>query len=686
MARPTDDRPAAASSDVAGTRTWVGVVAPLAVFVAALVAFLPALDNGFVNWDDDRVLLQNEHFRGLGWAQLQWMSRAYWLGHYHPLTWLSFAIDGRIWGFGERGAFGFHLTNIVLHAASAVLLYFLARRLLGLALRDARELPKAALPLAAASTALLFAVHPLRVESVAWITERRDVLSLVFLLPCVLAYLRYASCARGRRGWYATSVLLLLLSLLCKAWGMVLPAVLLILDWYPLRRLDSASAKLEFRRLAMLLVEKLPFVALAGWAGYHAVQAQSSAAYTLKTLTEHGWLARLAQSLYGISFYLWKTLLPLNLLPIYEIPVHMNPFAPRFIAAAVVTIAITALVIMLRRRWPAGLALWACYVVILSPVLGWAQAGPQLVADRYSYVACLPWALLAGAAALFVARPFRWDRVRLVVAVAIAVLATLGVLTWRQTRIWHDSRTLWTYTLALAPDSYNAHTNLAVDLQQSGAVDAAELHYRAALGIDPDGAEALGAYGGLLSDRGQYTEALAYLQRGLARNPNPAEIWFNLALTLQRLGRNDAAMALYRERLALDRTTDQQAVLYSGLGAALGSLGRMSEAADCFRQAGALAPQDALPQYNLGLALRKLGDAPGALQAFDAALRLTPDAAGAAPYAPQRACHLDALLAAGDVCAARGDRARARDYFQRAAQFAPQDGRSAERLRRLDRP
>ena len=684
---PSADHAAAAQA-ITGP-AWLRILLPLGVMAIAFLVFLPALHNEFLTWDDDQVLLQNDHFRGLGRPQLEWMAGAYWIGHYHPLTWLSFALDYELWGLGAKGAFGFHLTNIMLHALNAGLFYLLARRLLALALPGARGPTDAATGWAAALAALLFAVHPLRVESVAWVTERRDVLSVFFLLPCLLAYLRYATRARGRWRWYTASIVLLLLSLLCKAWGMTLPAVLLILDWYPLGRFRCESPAAGRGRTLPPLLDKLPFVALAAWAAYHAAQAQSSSLYTMKTLAEYGWLQRIAQGFYGLAFYLWKTILPTRLGPIYEIPVRLNPFEARFIIAAALVLAITVVLLALRRRWPAGWALWACYVVIVSPVLGLTQAGPQLVADRYSYVACLTGALLVGAGWLrlvrYAATAPRGAAVRASAALAaVGVLATFGTLTWRQIGVWRDSETLWRYALVLAPDSYIAHTNMAIALSKQSHAAAVEQHYQAALAIQPDGPEGLVGFGGLLSDTGRCAEALPFLQRGLALKSQDAIGRMNLAITLQRLGRYEEAVGLYREQLAADVSSARRAKLYTGLGGALGSLGRMPEAADCFREAAMLAPQDDLPPYNLGLALRTMGNLDEALASFEAAIRLGQDTVLADPTALSRTHLVEALVCAGEAYAAQGDFAKAGARFRQALQLDPDHARARENLNRME--
>ena len=666
-------------------------LAPLVVMGLTFLVFLPALRNGFVNWDDDKILLENEHFRGFGQPQLHWMATAYWIGHYHPLTWLSFAVDYRLWGLDEKGAFGFHLTNVIFHCLNAGLFYMLAARLLSPAAPSRRGSSNAVIYFAAALAALFFAIHPLRVESVAWVTERRDVLSVFFLLSCLLSYVAYATASRRQWGFYAAAIVLLLLSLLCKAWGMTTPVVLLILDWYPLGRFRGQSPGGRQVDVLPLLLEKLPFAALAMWAAHHAVQAQSSALYTMKGLAEYGWLPRIAQGAYGIAFYLWKTLWPTGLIPIYEVPARLNPFEGRFIGAACLVVVMSAAMLALRRRWPAGLALWACYIVIVSPVLGLAQAGPQLVADRYSYVACMTWALLLGACGLKLIRSCSTARhggavLAIATTVATAVLVTLGTLTSRQVGIWRDSETLWRHTLALAPGSYYAHANLAAALAREGRTDAAEQQYRAALAVRPDGAEAMSNLGGLLSNSGRYAEALPYLQNGLRQNPNQATAATSLAITLQHLGRNEEAAAIYQEQLAGDVSPEQQARLYIGLGGALGSLGRLTEAADCFRRAAPLAPKDDLPMYNLGLALRQLGDLAGAIQAEEAAIRLAEDIVRADPKALPRTHMVDELVCAGEIHLAMGDIAAARQCLQRALQLDSRHAGALEALRRIDLP
>src|SRR3989475_6700300 len=295
-------------------------VIPLVIAFSTFAAFLPTLQNQFVTWDDDKNFLENPHYRGLGWTHLRWMWTTH-LGHYIPLTWMTLGLDYLLWGMNPLG---YHLTNLLLHAANAAVFFFILRRILTLALPSPSERGHA-LAVSAGFAALVFAIHPLRVESVAWVTERRDVLSGLFYLVAILLYLR--ACERGARGrgWYWLSVAAFVLALLSKSMVVNLPIVLLILDVYPLRRLGgSIGWRSEPARRGY--VQKIPFVLLAAAASAIAVMSLFSI-HAAASLAQLGVPSRLAISTYGLSFYLWKMILPVNLSPIYELPRTVSPWA-----------------------------------------------------------------------------------------------------------------------------------------------------------------------------------------------------------------------------------------------------------------------------------------------------------------------------------------------------------------------
>src|SRR5437899_58399 len=501
-------------------------VIPLVIAFSTFAAFLPTLQNQFVSWDDDKNFLENPHYRGLGWTHLRWMWTTH-LGHYIPLTWMTLGLDYLLWGMHPLG---YHLTNLLLHAADAVVFVFVVRRLLTRALPSPSE-HGYALAVSSGVAALVFAIHPLRVESVAWVTERRDVLSGLFYLVAILLYLR--ACERGARGrgWYWLSVAVFGCALLSKSMVVNLPIVLLILDVYPLRRLGGAVGWWS-EPARRVYVEKIPFVLLAAAASAVALMAQLSH-NTMVSVVQLSALGRLALSVYGLSFYLWKTVAPVNLSPLYELPPTVNPWAPPFLLSYGLVVAITALVLALRRPLPGLLAAWVAYVVVLLPVLGIFQSGPQIAADRYTYLASLGWAILVSAGVLshWRRRPF------LFTGLAACVLFGLGILTWNQVQVWRDSEKLWTHALATYPKSSIAENNLGnVRADQSKLAEAIE-HYRQALDIKPDYADAHNDWGMALARQGKPAEAVEHYRRALEIKPDFAKAASNLGLALAQQGK-----------------------------------------------------------------------------------------------------------------------------------------------------
>src|SRR5205809_1371658 len=452
---------------------------PALIALVTFAAFLPVLQNQFVNWDDEDNFLDNPDYRGLGWTHLHWMWTTH-LGHYIPLTWMTLGLDYLLWGMNPVG---YHLTSLLLHAANAVAFFFVVRRILTLALPSPSERGHA-LAVSAGFAALVFSIPPLRVESVACVTERRDVLSGLFYLVAILLYLR--ACERGARGrgWYWLSVAVFVGALLSKSMVVNLPVVLVILDVYPLRRLGG-SIGWRSEPARRVYVEKIPFVLLAAAASAIAVMAQSSV-HAVASLAQLSVPGRVAICTYGLSFYLWKMVVPVNLSPVYELRPPVNPWETPFVLSYGVVVGLTAIVLALRRRVPGVPAAWVAYIVVLLPVLGIFQSGPQIAADRYTYLAGLGWATLAGAGVLWC-----WGATRLLLpGSAVCALVGLAALTWTQVHVWHDSEKLWTHALAIDPNSSMAQNNLGTVLADQGKLTEAINRYQRALQIRPNYAEA----------------------------------------------------------------------------------------------------------------------------------------------------------------------------------------------------
>ncbi len=506
----------------------------LAVAALTCLVFLPALDGRFLPWDDESNLVANRAWRGLGPSQLGWMLTSFHKGHWIPVTWLSFAVDYLVWGMDPRG---YHLTNVLIHGANAGLVCLLVMRLL----ETASGVGGTARLAGAAAAALAFALHPLRVESVAWVTERRDVLSAFFFLLAILAYLRAVreeSLWRSRWGWLALGAFAL--SLGSKSMAVSLPVVLLVLDAYPLGRVSTGAWRAR-------LTEKAPFALLSLLAAAIAMVAVRSGG-SVSSLGDLGMARRLAISGYSVVFYLWKTLLPIGLSPLYELPLDLDPGSPVYRLSLTLVAAITIAALLLRRRWPWLLAAWAAYIVMLLPVVGIAHNGPQIAADRYTYLPCLPWAILLGGLVSVL-----WSR-----AWSIPVVAAVGCLAWLtvgQIRVWHDAETLWTHALGTAPSAI-AHSSLGVALDERGRPEEAITHFRQALRVNPRLAHAENNWGIALAKQGRWEDAARHYEAALQIDPRSAEAHANLALALGRLGRYaDAQRHLEQARaILLSRT------------------------------------------------------------------------------------------------------------------------------------
>ncbi|MDO8476467.1 MAG: tetratricopeptide repeat protein [Candidatus Rokubacteria bacterium] len=520
----------------------VGV--PCLIFAAAFLTFLPALSADFVNWDDFDNVVNNTGVHGLRTAQLQWMWTGTVLGHWIPLTWMSFGLNYALGGLNPRG---YHLLNLLLHAASATVFFFIARRLLRAAGAAAAE---PGLSVGAGFAALLFAVHPLRVESVVWVTERKDVLCGFFFMLAVLAYLRAAAeDATLRRGWTYASLAATAAALLSKAAAMPLPAVLLLLDVYPLGR----ARVLGWRRC---LLEKLPWAAVAAIGGFIALRVVLTGTGVTGYET-YGPGSRVAMTAYTFSFYPARWLWPVRLIPLYELPVDVRLLAPRFLIPALAFVAVTALLWALRRVFPAGLAAWALSVLILLPISGIVHAGNQLAHDRYSYLSGLGFAALAGGGLARLLDARSRGRVsaviaRSVLAGAAAVLFVLAVGAWDQSKVWQDSETLWRWSVNVEPDCSICWNNLGTSLTVRKRHAEAEAAFRRAFALRPRRATFANNIATALHGQNKDKEAEEMLHLALRLEPNLTGALANLGAVYLQQGKYAESLPYYRQAFAQD--------------------------------------------------------------------------------------------------------------------------------------
>lgn len=538
--RRREEAAAAAEATVPTASPLRRVALPLGLAAAVVVAFLPVLRAGFVNWDDDTNFLRNPFYRGLGLQQLTWMFTTFHMGHYQPLAWLTLGVDYLFWGMDPTG---YHLTSLLLHAANTVLAYLFFKALLR---RVRGEEP--GLDLAAAAGALFYGLHPLRVESVAWVTERRDVLCGFFLLLSLLAYLRMERDGAHRGRWLALSCAAFAASLLSKALGIMLPFVLLVLDVYPLGRYVPGSRK-------RVLLEKLPYLALAIADGLVMIAAMTHIRQ-VRAAGEYALGERILQGGYGLWFYAWKTVWPADLHAVYALGDQVSLWRAEYTLPLLGSLAVTGALIAARRRWPAGLAAWTAYALLLAPVLGFVVKGYQRAADRYSYLSCLPLSLLVAGALAALGAAERGGRIsapagRTVRGGAAAALLLLGFLTWRQSGTWKDSLTLFDRVLTYEQRADLPYVNRGSARRERGDVGGALEDYEAALRVNPRSVDALTNRGEIRQGRGEFDGALADYAEVLKIDAAVFEVYNNRASLKSARKDWDGALADAEQALRL---------------------------------------------------------------------------------------------------------------------------------------
>jgi protein O-mannosyl-transferase len=553
-----------------------------------LLCFWPATRNGFVGYDDPEYVVENPHVNaGLSAENLEWAFTAAHSNNWHPLTWISHQLDSQIYGIEPAGH---HLTSVLLHALNTALLFLWLRGVTGFAGRSA-------------FVALAFGIHPLRVESVAWVAERKDVLSGTFWMLTLIAYSAYAK--RPGAGRYALVAASLAAGLLSKQMLVTVPLLLLLLDWWPLKRAEP------WRRLAL---EKLPLLGLAAIASAAAFWAQGRAVAAVEDLPAG---LRLSNAMVSYVRYLWKMIWPMDLAVFYPFPLAGVP-AWQAAGSLVLIGAVSWLAFAARGRRPWLAAGWGWYLLTLLPVIGIVQLGMQSMADRYTYIPMI--GLLLAIA---------WELGSWKPAPALAVVSLIGcaVLTWRQISVWNDGVTLFTHALAVTQNNFVAHNNLGVELDRRGRRDEALEHYRETLRIRPgdrNGEEnysrALFAKGESLLPRGD--EALAPLREALRLRPRNIVARVQVGQILTEQKKLDAAVAEFRAALEIDRDYPPA---HAGLAVALAHSGDAAGAALEFAEVARLQPESAEAHYNLGLALSAAGETRRAAAAFEQALKLRPD-------------------------------------------------------------
>jgi hypothetical protein len=493
-------------------RTSVIIIIICVLLVASVVAiYHQTTDFGFVGFDDDDYITKNPNVQsGITYKSLAWAFSSTYASNWHPLTWISHMLDVELFGLDPSGH---HLTNLILHAVNSILLLFVL-------IAATQRL------WASAFVAALFAVHPLHVESVAWISERKDVLSTFFWMLAVLAYIRYAR--KPTIGRYMLVVLIFTLGLMAKPMLITLPFVLLMLDWWPLGR-NRKQGYLSY------LYEKLPLFTLSAASCVITYVAQQRGG-SVATLEVFPLGVRVANAVTAYVAYIGKMFLPSGLAAFYPHPGSSLPVW-QTIGAALLLIAITGVVVRLARSYPYLIVGWLWYIVTLIPVIGLVQVGNQAMADRYTYIPLIGLFIIIAWGVTDLTRLSEKNRAAILTISAICVLVVLIIAAHMQTRYWRDDMTLWKRAIAVTSNNATAYFNLGCDYYFQGDIHEAIRYYREAIKANPRFAWPHYNLAIALEDLGRPKEALYHYYRAVSIAPRFAQAHSNLGLLLANMGR-----------------------------------------------------------------------------------------------------------------------------------------------------
>ena len=569
----------------------------LGLAVITFWIYAQVIGHHFVSLDDERYIVGNPIVnRGVTSAGVAWAFTTFYEANWHPLTWISHMIDSQFFGLNA----GAHLLiNALFHVANTLLVFWFLLRT-----------THARWP--SAFVAALFALHPLHVESVAWASERKDTLSTFFGLLSLIAYVCYAEAPSVLR--YASVAIALALGLMAKPMLVTWPFILLLLDYWPLGRWQTANSKAQ-----RLILEKLPLLAIAAASCVITMFAQASAG-AVRTFNDVSVATRLSNAVVAYAKYLLLTFWPHDLAVYYPSPATAIPVW-QIIGAALLVIGITAFCLFEWKRRPYLIVGWLWFLGTLVPVIGLVQVGAQAMADRYFYIPSI---------GLFVALVFglaeiaRQRRVAPSFSAAIAggILLVLATLTNAQIHYWNDSVSLFTHSLAVTADNVPIENSLGYALRKSGRLDEAGEHLEKALQIKPDDYESLLNLGLTRYKQGRFTEAAKHYQAGVHAHPDRAQAHDLLGMALAMQNQNEAALEEMRRASEL---APQDPDIRNDFALALARLGRFAEAIDQFQQALRLNPNNAEAHANLGLSLLALGKPRESIPELQVALQLKPD-------------------------------------------------------------
>jgi len=577
-----------------------GLLVSLGLAAACVFIYAPVRNHEFLSWDDTGYVRDNIRVAaGLTSNGVRWAFNAGYMANWHPLTWLSHMLDVELFGVKAGPML---CVNVLFHVLNAVLLF-------GLLYKMTDSLGRSAF------VAALFAVHPLHVESVAWLSERKDVLSTFLGLLTFWAYVEYAR--RAKRTRYFLVIFLFALGLTAKPMLVTLPFVMLLADYWPLRRVTLGKDS-QFRRVALRLArEKLPLLGLAAISSVVTYVAQQRAG-AVSALARLPIGVRAANALVSYAAYIGKMLWPANLSALYA---FSRPAGVKVLTSVVLLAVITAAVTREVRRRPCLAVGWLWYLGMLVPVIGLVHVGSQAMADRYTYLPMAGLSIMVGWGVPDLLVRVRRRKVVLAAAAGAALLA-FTIAARAQVRYWKDSTTLWTHALEVDADNDIAHNLLGEELAKKGNLTDAVFHYTEALRINPQNAEAHNNLGLALADQGNLADGIAHYRQALRLKPRFVDAHYNLGLALAAQGKTAEAIEEYSAAL---RINPEFIGAHNNLGVILAQQGKTDEARSHFMAVLRLTPDNPDAHNNLGILLASQGRIDEAAAHFSRAVRLRPD-------------------------------------------------------------
>lgn len=587
----------------------------LFLVIATLAVYWQVLNNDFVIYDDDKYVTENTHVhKGVTFDSLTWAFTSSHASNWHPLTWISHMIDYQLYGLNARGH---HLTSLLFHVANTLLLFLILVRMTGTLWQSS-------------FVAALFALHPLHVESVAWVAERKDVLSTFFMMLTVWAYILYVK-KREIKG-YLLVVLFFVLGLMSKPMLVTLPFILLLLDFWPLGRLcllrDTKNVATgqhtnERADIFRLVLEKAPFFALAVGSSIvtFIVQERGGAMEIAKTYSIQ---TRIINAFVAYTEYIVDMIWPVKLALLYPHPGNSLQLW-KGVVAGFALVLITILVIRKARRIPYLAVGWLWYIVTLIPVIGIVQVGSQAMADRYTYVTLIGLFIIIAWGANDLLSKWRHRKIWLSTLAAI-ILPVLIVLTWKQVQYWENGITLFKHTLRHTSNNYVIHNNLGIVLREQGRTEEAIKHYLQALRSNPDYALAHYNLSNAYAEQGKNKKVIEACKHAIRIKPDYADAHYNLGVAYGGSGKYEEAVEAFKQVIRIDSNYLQA---HYNLGGVYAGLGKYRDAIEAFQQVIRIDPDYALVRNNLGIAYGALGRYKEAAEAFQQAIRIDPDDADA---------------------------------------------------------